>query len=53
MPTLKLTKRVIDALPTPAKDVVHWDSACPGFRARTGFSAPSWDAMISWRREWC
>jgi hypothetical protein len=31
MPTLKLTKRVIDAVPTPAKDVVHWDSACPGF----------------------
>jgi hypothetical protein len=31
MPTTKLTKRVIDALPTPAKDVVYWDSGCPGF----------------------
>ena len=31
MPRLKLTKRAIDALPTPAKDVVYWDSGCPGF----------------------
>jgi hypothetical protein len=31
MPKLKLTKSVIDALPTPAKDVVYWDSGCPGF----------------------
>ncbi|HEY3643175.1 MAG TPA: tyrosine-type recombinase/integrase [Xanthobacteraceae bacterium] len=31
MPTVKLTKSVIDALPTPAKDLVYWDSACPGF----------------------
>ena len=25
MPRTKLTKSVIDALPTPAKDVVYWD----------------------------
>ena len=31
MPRLKLTKSAIDALPTPAKDVVYWDSGCPGF----------------------
>jgi integrase len=31
MPRSKLTKSAIDALPTPAKDVVHWDSGCPGF----------------------
>jgi integrase len=28
---VKLTKSVIDALPTPSKDIVQWDSACPGF----------------------
>jgi len=31
MPRLKLTKSAIDALPTPAKDTVYWDSGCPGF----------------------
>jgi len=31
MPRLKLTKSTIDALPTPAKDIVYWDSGCPGF----------------------
>jgi len=31
MPRLKLTKSAIDALPTPAKDIVYWDSGCPGF----------------------
>ena len=31
MPRSKLTKSVIDALPTPAKDIVYWDSGCPGF----------------------
>lgn len=31
MPRLKLTKRVIDTLQTPAKDVVYWDSGSPGF----------------------
>jgi integrase len=31
MPRLKLTKSAIDVLPTPAKDVVYWDSGCPGF----------------------
>ena len=31
MPRVKLTKGVIDALPKPAKDVVYWDAACPGF----------------------
>jgi hypothetical protein len=31
MPRVKLTKSVIDALPTPSKDIVHWDTGCPGF----------------------
>jgi integrase len=31
MPRLRLTKSAIDALPTPAKDIVYWDSGCPGF----------------------
>src|SRR5438874_5226589 len=31
MPRVKLTKSVIDALPTPPKDVVYWDAASPGF----------------------
>ena len=31
MPRVKLTKSVIVDLPTPAKDVVYWDAACPGF----------------------
>jgi integrase len=31
MPRVKLTKSAIDALPTQAKDVVYWDSGCPGF----------------------
>jgi integrase len=31
MPRVKLTKGVIDDLPTPAKDIVYWDAACPGF----------------------
>jgi integrase len=31
MPRLKLTKSAIDALPTPPKDIVYWDSGCPGF----------------------
>jgi len=31
MPRLKLTKGAIDALPTPTKDIVYWDSGCPGF----------------------
>jgi len=31
MPRMKLTKGTIDALPTPAKDIVYWDSGCPGF----------------------
>jgi hypothetical protein len=31
MPRLKLTKSAIDALPTPAKDIVYWDSGRPGF----------------------
>ena len=31
MPRLKLTKSAIDALPAPARDIVYWDSACPGF----------------------
>jgi integrase len=31
MPRIKLTKSAIDALPTPAKDVVYWDAGSPGF----------------------
>src|SRR5258707_9331579 len=31
MPRVKLTKTTIDALPTPPKDTVHWDTGCPGF----------------------
>src|SRR5262245_14553434 len=31
MPRVKLTKSAIDELPTPAKDIVYWDSGCPGF----------------------
>jgi integrase len=31
MPRLKLTKSAIDALETPAKEIVYWDSGCPGF----------------------
>src|SRR5450756_297759 len=31
MPRVKLTKSVIDALPIPSKDIVHWDIGCPGF----------------------
>src|SRR6516162_416954 len=31
MPRSKLTKSVIDDLPTPVKEVVYWDASCPGF----------------------
>ena len=31
MPRIKLTKSAIDALSTPASDVVHWDTGLPGF----------------------
>src|SRR6476469_5633830 len=31
MPRVKLTKSAIDALPTPPKDIVYWDSSSPGF----------------------
>ena len=31
MPRIRLTKSAIDALPTPASDIVYWDSSCPGF----------------------
>src|SRR5258706_3248308 len=31
MPRVKLTKTVIDALPIPSKDIVHWDTGSPGF----------------------
>ena len=31
MPRLKLTKSVIDALPTSTKEIVYWDNASPGF----------------------
>src|SRR5436189_6049547 len=31
MPRIKLTKSAIDAIPTPAADMVYWDALCPGF----------------------
>jgi integrase len=31
VPKLKLTKSIIDALPTPTKDTVYWDATWPGF----------------------
>jgi hypothetical protein len=31
VPRIRLTKSAIDALGTPAKDTVYWDSGCPGF----------------------
>jgi len=31
MPRVKLTKTVIDALPTPPSDIVYWGAALPGF----------------------
>src|SRR5436190_6483759 len=31
MPRIKLTKSAIDALPTPTKDSVYWDTGAPGF----------------------
>src|SRR5262245_44311648 len=31
MPRVKLTKSAIDALTIPAKEIVYWDSGCPGF----------------------
>ena len=31
MPRVKLIKSVIDALLTPSKDIIHWDTGCPGF----------------------
>jgi hypothetical protein len=31
MPRTKLTKSAIDALPTPASELVYWDETLPGF----------------------
>jgi integrase len=31
MPRVKLTKSLIDSLPTPESDNIYWDSGCPGF----------------------
>jgi integrase len=31
MPRTRLTKSAIDALPTPDKEIVHWDQTLPGF----------------------
>src|SRR5215470_897455 len=31
VPRIKFTKSAIDALPTTNKDVVYWDTGCPGF----------------------
>src|SRR4029077_516369 len=34
MPRAKLTKSVIDSLPTPHSDTVYWDAALPGFEVK-------------------
>src|SRR6266436_8079036 len=31
VPRIKFTKSANDALPTSDKDVVYWDTGCPGF----------------------
>jgi hypothetical protein len=31
MPRVKLSKSVIDTLPSAVSDVVYWDKSCPGF----------------------
>jgi len=31
VPTIRLTKTVIDSLPTPPKEIVFWDEGLPGF----------------------
>ena len=31
MPRARLTKSVIDAIPTPASELVYWDETLPGF----------------------
>jgi hypothetical protein len=31
MPRIKLTKSSLDALPPPSREIVYWDSGCPGF----------------------
>ncbi|MFL5224205.1 MAG: Arm DNA-binding domain-containing protein, partial [Microvirga sp.] len=31
MPRIRLTKTAIDALPTPASELVYWDATLPGF----------------------
>src|SRR6516164_2492754 len=31
MPRTRLTKSAIDAIPTPDKEIVHWDQCLPGF----------------------
>jgi integrase len=31
LPQIRLTKSTIDALPTPEKEIVHWDQTLPGF----------------------
>jgi hypothetical protein len=31
VPTIKITKTAIDALPVHAKDTVYWDAGLPGF----------------------
>ena len=31
MPRTRLTKSIIDALPTPEKEIVYWDESLPGF----------------------
>src|SRR5712675_536065 len=49
MPRVKLTKSVIDALLTPSKDIIHWDTGCPGFGVKVtpegaqGFRRPMSD----------
>jgi hypothetical protein len=34
IPRVKLTRIVIDALPTRSEDIVHWETGCPGFSVK-------------------
>jgi len=47
MPRVKLTKTVIDALPIPSKDVVHWDTGSPGFGVKLREGAQSLYRIVS------
>jgi hypothetical protein len=52
MPRAKLTKSVIDDLPTPAKEVVYWDAAWPGFGVKVT-PAGRKVFVVLYRTGWC